>query len=63
MTETELISVVRKALFELRADITDFLVGLPETADSLPKMDLWETVYQSIADTDILLSDLKAETK
>lgn len=63
MTETELISAVRKALFELRADITDFIVGLPETADSLPKMDLWETVYQSIADTDILLSDLKAETK
>lgn len=63
MTETELISAVRKALFELRADITDFIVGLPDTADSLPKMDLWETVYQSIADTDILLSDLKAETK
>lgn len=63
MTETELTSLIRKTLFELRADITDFIVGLPDTADSLPKMDLWETVYQSIADVDILLSDLKAEPK
>lgn len=63
MTETELTSQIRKALFELRADITDFIIGLPDTADSLPKMDLWEAVYQSIADVDILLNDLKAEAK
>lgn len=63
MTETELTSQIRKALFELRADITDFIIGLPDTADSLPKMDLWEAVYQSIADVDILLNDLRAEAK
>lgn len=61
MTQAELIKAVKGHLFDCRAIITDYLIALPET--EADEYEVWETIYQSIGDTELLLIETEVDSQ